>query len=151
MSGSSAQASGSRTRKGCLTPEPVLWGSSLVGFGRYHYRYESGREGDSFRVGFSPRKARQVLYIMPGFDAYEGLLARLGSSAWAGRPAAASVDLPEHGGALRRHLSLQLLDLREAPKDHVGKHLADRVAAGHSVRVLGVEDGVVGRADFERQ
>ncbi|MCA9526933.1 MAG: DUF1801 domain-containing protein [Myxococcales bacterium] len=62
-----------------LSGEPaVMWGPTLVGFGRYHYRYESGREGDFFRVGFSPRKASLVVYIMPGFDAYDGLLARLG-------------------------------------------------------------------------
>ncbi|MEZ4470386.1 MAG: DUF1801 domain-containing protein [bacterium] len=62
-----------------LSGEPaVMWGPTLVGFGRYHYRYESGREGDFFRIGFSPRKASLVVYIMPGFDAYDGLLARLG-------------------------------------------------------------------------
>jgi len=58
--------------------EPVMWGESLVGYGQYHYRYESGREGDSFRVGFSPRKANLVVYVMPGFDDYAPLLARLG-------------------------------------------------------------------------
>lgn len=58
--------------------KPVMWGPSLVGFGSYHFRYESGREGDFFLIGFSPRKAELVLYIMPGFAAYEALLARLG-------------------------------------------------------------------------
>ncbi len=58
--------------------EPTLWGPSLIGFGRYHYRYDSGREGDFFRIGFSPRKSRQVLYIMPGFDDEAELLSRLG-------------------------------------------------------------------------
>ena len=57
---------------------PVLWGSSIVGFGQYHYRYDSGREGDAFRVGFSPRKANLVIYIMPGFGEYQELLDRLG-------------------------------------------------------------------------
>ncbi len=59
---------------------PVMWGPSMVGFGRYHYVYESGREGDSFRVGFSPRKAQLVVYLMPGylFDDLHELLARLG-------------------------------------------------------------------------
>lgn len=57
---------------------PVLWGTNLVGFGQYHYRYESGREGDFFKVGFSPRKASLVIYVVPGFDEYEGLLERLG-------------------------------------------------------------------------
>ncbi|MED5373865.1 MAG: DUF1801 domain-containing protein [Myxococcota bacterium] len=58
--------------------EPVMWGQSLIGFGTYHYRYDSGREGDFFRVGFSPRKAKLVVYIMPYQDDFEPLLARLG-------------------------------------------------------------------------
>ncbi len=59
---------------------PRMWGPSLIGFGSYHYRYDSGREGDFLRIGFAPRKARQVLYIMPGFeeDTIAGLLERLG-------------------------------------------------------------------------
>ena len=58
--------------------EPKMWGSSLVGFGRYHYKYASGREGDFFITGFSPRKAALTVYIMPGFDGYSDQLARLG-------------------------------------------------------------------------
>jgi hypothetical protein len=58
--------------------EPQMWGESIVGFGRYHYRYESGREGDSPLTGFSPRKQALTLYIMSGFERYEGLLERLG-------------------------------------------------------------------------
>ena len=58
--------------------KPVMWGATLVGFGKYHYRYESGREGDAFLVGFAPRKANMVVYIMPGFSDYGGLLKRLG-------------------------------------------------------------------------
>lgn len=57
---------------------PVLWGPSIVGFDTYTYRYESGREGDWPIVGFSPRKQALTLYVMPGFDAYESLLTRLG-------------------------------------------------------------------------
>ena len=57
---------------------PKMWGSSIVGFGRYHYRYASGREGDFMETGFSPRKRALTLYIMAGFSDYEGLLARLG-------------------------------------------------------------------------
>jgi hypothetical protein len=56
----------------------AMWGSSIVGFGRYHYRYDSGHEGDSFMVGFSPRKQNLVVYIMPGFSAYGDFLDRLG-------------------------------------------------------------------------
>lgn len=58
--------------------EPKLWGPAMVGFGSYHYRYESGREGDWFVTGFSPRKANLTLYIMAGFDRYAELLERLG-------------------------------------------------------------------------
>ena len=55
-----------------------MWGSSIVGFGEYHYKYESGREGDFAMVGFSPRKRNLVIYIVPGFGEYEDLLAALG-------------------------------------------------------------------------
>lgn len=58
--------------------EPRMWGSSIVGFGRYHYRYASGREGDAAVAGFSPRKAATVVYLTDGVGAHEGLLARLG-------------------------------------------------------------------------
>ena len=58
--------------------QATMWGPSIVGFGSYHYKYASGREGDMPVTGFSPRKQSLTLYIMPGFDAYEGLLAKLG-------------------------------------------------------------------------
>jgi hypothetical protein len=58
--------------------EPVMWGGSIVGFGSYHYRYESGREGDWFLTGFSPRKQSLTLYVMAGFERYGALLKRLG-------------------------------------------------------------------------
>ena len=57
---------------------PKMWGPSIVGFGKYHYRYASGREGDSLVVGFSPRKQNLVIYIMPGFSDYGELLGKLG-------------------------------------------------------------------------
>lgn len=52
-----------------------MWGSSMVGFGSYHYKYASGREGDYFRVGFSPRKQNLVVYIMPGYTDFSLILA----------------------------------------------------------------------------
>ena len=57
-----------------------MWGTSIIGFGRYHYRYASGREGESMLTGFSPRKLETVVYIMPGykFEAMQEKLARLG-------------------------------------------------------------------------
>jgi hypothetical protein len=58
--------------------EPRMWGSSLVGFGSYHYKYESGREGDFFLTGFSPRKTAFTIYIMPGFSEYADLMEQLG-------------------------------------------------------------------------
>ena len=58
--------------------EPQMWGASIVGYGRYHYRYKSGREGDFLATGFSPRKANLSIYIMPGYQDYGAILARLG-------------------------------------------------------------------------
>lgn len=58
--------------------EPQMWGLSIIGYGRYHYRYKSGREGAFPATGFSPRKARFSLYIMPGYQDYGAILARLG-------------------------------------------------------------------------
>jgi hypothetical protein len=55
-----------------------MWGPSIIGFGSHHYRYESGREGDWPRVGFSPRKQNLVLYITDGFEDYGALLGKLG-------------------------------------------------------------------------
>jgi len=56
---------------------PKMWGSSIVSFDKYHYRYESGREGDSLLTGFSPRKQELVLYLGPGLD-NKKLMAKLG-------------------------------------------------------------------------
>ncbi|HEX3527129.1 MAG TPA: DUF1801 domain-containing protein [Thermoanaerobaculia bacterium] len=58
--------------------EPRMWGSSIVGFGSYHYKYESGHEGDSCLVGFASRKGDISLYVMTGFESRERLLAELG-------------------------------------------------------------------------
>ena len=58
--------------------QPRMWGPGIVGYGEYHYRYDSGREGDYLATGFSPRKANLTIYIMPGFDKYAAPLARLG-------------------------------------------------------------------------
>jgi len=57
---------------------PRMWGPSIVGFGSYHYKYASGREGDWFLAGFSPRKASLVLYVMSGFEGAQPLLKKLG-------------------------------------------------------------------------
>lgn len=57
---------------------PKMWGPSLIGYGTYHYRYDSGREGDFLATGFSPRKANMVVYIMPGYANFSDILAELG-------------------------------------------------------------------------
>jgi hypothetical protein len=58
--------------------EPVMWGASMIGFGTVHYRYATGRQGDMFAAGLSPRKAALTVYLAEGFDGREELLARLG-------------------------------------------------------------------------
>jgi len=58
--------------------KPKIWGDSLIGFGKYHYKYESGREGDFFLTGFSPRKQNISVYIMAGFDNFPEIMKNLG-------------------------------------------------------------------------
>ena len=56
----------------------AMWGPGIIGFGSYHYKYDSGREGDMPLTGVSPRKQNLSIYIMAGFDRYEGLMKKLG-------------------------------------------------------------------------
>ncbi|MDR3577293.1 MAG: DUF1801 domain-containing protein [Anaerolineaceae bacterium] len=58
--------------------EPKIWASSMVGFGNHHYKYTSGREGDTFLIGFSPRKQNLTFYGLAGFVGHEQLLEKLG-------------------------------------------------------------------------
>ena len=58
--------------------EPRMWGSSIVGFGSYHYKYASGKEGEWFLTGFSPRKQALTLYIISGFSPFGELMDQLG-------------------------------------------------------------------------
>ena len=58
--------------------EPKMWGESIIGFGSYHYKYESGHEGDMPLAGFAPRKNNLTIYIMPGFERYAELMPKLG-------------------------------------------------------------------------
>lgn len=58
--------------------EPVMWGPSIIGFGKYHYKYESGHEGDCCAAGFSPRSTALTLYVIPGFPEYDELMGNLG-------------------------------------------------------------------------
>jgi uncharacterized protein DUF1801 len=64
--------------KAATRTEPAMWGTSIVGFGRYRYKYESGTKGEWFLVGFSPRKQDLTLYIMPGLERYPSLMKKLG-------------------------------------------------------------------------
>jgi hypothetical protein len=56
----------------------IMWGPSIIGFGNYHYKYDSGREGDMCRIGFSPRKGQTVIYVVDGYANKDDLLAKLG-------------------------------------------------------------------------
>jgi hypothetical protein len=58
--------------------EPEMWGTSIVGFGRHRYKYESGTKGEWFKMGFSPRKQNLTLYLMSGVERYGDLLKKLG-------------------------------------------------------------------------
>jgi len=58
--------------------EPKMWGPSIVGFGDYHYKYDSGREGDFMRIGYSSRAQNITIYVMPGYQDFDDELARLG-------------------------------------------------------------------------
>lgn len=58
--------------------KPKMWGTSIVGFGSYHYKYASGREGDAPLTGFSPRKQNLTLYLMGGFEQHDDLMKKLG-------------------------------------------------------------------------
>lgn len=67
-----------RIMKRVTKATPRMWGSSIVGFGQYHYKYASGREGDWFVTGFSPRKGDLTVYITSGFEGHQDLMRRLG-------------------------------------------------------------------------
>ena len=58
--------------------QPRMWGPTIVGYGQYHYTYDSGRQGDMPATGFSPRKANMVVYVVPGYDGFEALMQGLG-------------------------------------------------------------------------
>jgi len=88
--------------------QPVMWGPSIIGYGRYHYRYASGREGDSLATGFSPRKSALSIYIMPGYTDFSAILSRLGKHK-TGKPCLyvnklADIDMPVLGELIRAGL-----------------------------------------------
>lgn len=57
---------------------PRVWGAGTIGFGRYHYRYASGQEGDFFQIGLAPRRDKLTLYVMSGLRGFDDILERLG-------------------------------------------------------------------------
>ncbi|MCZ6916442.1 MAG: DUF1801 domain-containing protein [Gemmatimonadetes bacterium] len=67
-----------RMMRDATSAQPKMWGSDIVGYGSYHYKYANGREADWFLAGFSPRKQALTLYIMAGFHNYGTLLKKLG-------------------------------------------------------------------------
>ena len=67
-----------KTMQHATGEKPVMWGPSIIGFGKVHYAYESGREGDMPLICFSPRSTGLVLYVLTGFPGEKGLLAKLG-------------------------------------------------------------------------
>jgi hypothetical protein len=67
-----------RLMKKITGAEPALWGGSIVGFGKYHYKYESGHEGFSCLTGFAPRKNNLSIYVMPGYSELTDLIKKLG-------------------------------------------------------------------------
>jgi hypothetical protein len=67
-----------RMLKGITRQPPKMWGPSIIGFGSYHYKYATGREGDMPMAGFSPRAAALTVYVMRGNARYDALIARLG-------------------------------------------------------------------------
>jgi len=67
-----------KVHKAATGKRPVLWGPSIIGYGKYHYKYASGHEGECCIAGFSPRKAALTVYIMAGFPEYGPLLKKLG-------------------------------------------------------------------------
>lgn len=90
---------------------PRMWGSSIIGYGQYHYVYDSGREGNFLATGFSPRKAKMSVYIMPGYADFSDILADLGphktgvACLYLGRLSKVNID------ALRRLIRAGLEDL----------------------------------------
>ena len=68
----------SKMMESATKAKPKMWGDSIVGFGSYHYKGKSGREGDWMLTGFSPRKQNLTLYLMGGFDTGKDLLKKLG-------------------------------------------------------------------------
>jgi hypothetical protein len=97
-----------------LSGEPaIMWGPSIIGFGKYAYTYDSGHSGVSMRMGFSPRKAAVTVYIVPGYENKAALLERLGPHAL-GKSCLYIKDLSRiDAGALEDIISMSLKEMAE--------------------------------------
>ena len=93
--------------------KPKMWGPSIVGFGSYHYKYASGREGDWLMMGFSPRKKDLTLYLMMGFEKHGELMEKLGKHS-ASKSCLYIKRLSDiHVPTLKKLIKISLKDLRE--------------------------------------
>ncbi len=101
--------------------KPVMWGTSIVGFGSYHYKYDSGREGDSCLVGFSSRKGEISIYLTASFPGREDLLARLGKH----KLAKACLYVRELGDVDVKILEQLVAASAEARRRHAAAHDRD--------------------------
>lgn len=90
-----------------------MWGASIVGFGDYHYKYASGREGDHFRIGYSNRVKQISIYIMPGYDDFDDELSRLGKAS-KGKSCLYIKRLADIDKAVLKEIMLKGLTLMEA-------------------------------------
>jgi len=96
--------------------KPKMWGPSIVGFGSYHYKYASGREGDWPMMGFSPRKKDLTLYIMMGFEKHADLMEKLGKHSTSKSCLYIKRLSDVHIPTLKKLIKIGLKDLREYTK-----------------------------------
>ena len=100
--------------------EPVMWGSAIVGFGMYHYVYESGREGDMILIGFSPRKQNITIYLMGGLKKVEDELPKLGKHKTGGGCLYIKSLRDVDGTVLNKILSKAFKEALSKKKEHAG-------------------------------
>jgi len=96
--------------------KPKMWGPSIVGFGSYHYKYDSGREGDWPVTGFSPRKKDLTLYIMMGFEKHADLMEKLGKHSSSKSCLYIKRLSDVHIPTLKKLIKIGLKDLKEYTK-----------------------------------
>ena len=98
--------------------KPTMWGPSIVGFGSYHYKYASGREGDWPEMGFSPRKKDLTLYIMMGFEKHADLMEKLGKHSTSKSCLYIKRLSDVHIPTLKKLIKIGLKDLKEYTKSN---------------------------------